>query len=402
MLCTGCQVKEASRLECPSCKKLGINGSFFCDQACFKNNWGTHKIVHNIVKMSADAESDKNSTLPANMRNYPFTGTMRPVYPLSPRRAIPKGIKKPDYADDPNGFSPCEAVRERSIRVLNAQEIEGMRKVCRLSREVLDYTASFIRPGITSDELDAICHQASIDRDCYPSPLNYSKFPKSVCISINEVICHGIPDQRPLQEGDIVNLDVSLYHGGFHGDLNATYPVGKVNQESLDLMAATKKSMDEAIKICKPGVPYREIGNKIESIIKPTGYSIVRRYTGHGIHYQFHCEPNVVHYGNSKMPGRMEAGHVFTIEPMINLGTANLDHWRDDWTAVTLDGRRSAQFEETILITETGYEILTRLSASAKKNKKKKAKKTGAVNGTPNDTDADADTPTTGTPAATD
>lgn len=169
-------------------------------------------------------------------------------------------------------------------------------------------------------------------------------------------------------------------------------------------MAATKRSMEEAIKICKPGVPYREIGNRIEEIIKPTGYSIVRRYTGHGIHYLFHCAPNIVHYGNSKMPGRMEVGHVFTIEPMINLGTANLDHWRDDWTAVTLDGRRSAQFEETILITETGYEILTRLSASAKKNKKKKAKKTAApANGeAPSGTDPDTPGTGTGTPAAAD
>jgi methionyl aminopeptidase len=203
-------------------------------------------------------------------------------------------------------------------------------------------------------------------------------------------------------------------HGGFHGDLNATYPVGKIDKESADLIAITKKSMDEAIAICKPGVAYREVGNKIEEVIKPTGFSIVRRYTGHGIHnlvghiqillarwetnVQFHCQPNIVHYGGSKTPGRMEVGQIFTIEPMINLGTHQLDHWKDDWTAVTLDGRRSAQFEETILyvqpldvvieprwwlrITETGYEILTRPSTSSKnKKKKKKSGKGGAVNG---------------------
>lgn len=176
-----------------------------------------------------------------------------------------------------------------------------------ISREVLDILASHVRPGITTDELDRICHEECIKRDAYPSPLNYGGFPKSVCTSVNEVICHvscqvdtqafnapggpiahtsqGIPDQRELVEGDIINLDVSLFHGGFHGDLNATYPVGKVDDESLDLIATTKKSMEEAIAICKPGVAYREIGNKIEEVVKPKGFSIVRRYTGHGIHY---------------------------------------------------------------------------------------------------------------------
>ena len=165
---------------------------------------------------------------------------------------------------------------------------------------MLDITASHIRPGITTDELDEICHNACIERNAYPSPLNYNKFPKSICTSVNEVICHGIPDKRPLVEGDIINLDVSLCvlqsilpmlrlhadHNGFHGDLNATYPVGKVDQESQDLIATTKRAMEEAIAICKPGVPYRDIGNKIEEITRPAGLSIVRRYTGHGIHHQ--------------------------------------------------------------------------------------------------------------------
>ncbi|RSH79262.1 Methionine aminopeptidase 1 [Apiotrichum porosum] len=402
--CAGCSVKEASRLECPNCKKLGINGSFFCDQDCFKSNCeflGKHKMIHNIVKIAAESEESKSSTIPANMRNYAFTGTLRPVYPLSERRVVPSHIPRPDYADHPQGASACEAVRERGVKILNKEEIDGMRRVCRLAREVLDIVASHIKVGVTTDELDRICHEACIERDSYPSPLNYAKFPKSICTSVNEVICHGIPDARPLQDGDIVNLDVTLFHGGFHGDLNATYPVGKCDQESLDLIAATKKSMEEAIAICKPGVPYREIGNKIEEIIKPLGYSIVRRYTGHGIHNLFHCNPNIVHYANSKTPGRMEAGQVFTIEPMINMGTANLDHWRDDWTAVTLDGQRSAQFEETILITETGAEMLTRPSPK-KKNKKKKSKSAANGAAAANAEDTPEGTPETGTPIATD
>ncbi|KAK4686672.1 methionyl aminopeptidase, partial [Tremellales sp. Uapishka_1] len=315
------------------------------------------------------------------MKNYTFTGPLRPVYPLSPTRIVPDHIPRPDYADHPEGRSMLEAVREKSGKILSKEEIEGTRQVCKLAREVLDILATHVKPGVTTDELDAICHQLCIERDAYPSPLNYAGFPKSVCTSVNEVICHGIPDQRPLLEGDIVNLDVTLYKGGYHGDLNATYPVGKCDAESLSLIEASKRSMEEAIAICKPGVPYRDIGNKIEEVINTYGYGIVRRYTGHGIHSLFHCMPNIVHYGGSKTPGRMEAGQIFTIEPMINLGTANLDHWKDNWTAVTLDGRRSAQFEETILITETGVEILTRPPTTSSKNKKKKkkAKTEGAV-----------------------
>ncbi|WVO14025.1 methionine aminopeptidase, type I [Cryptococcus depauperatus] len=338
--------------------------------------------------MANKTESEKLDHIPEHMRSFRYTGSIRPHYPLSPTRAIPSHIEKPDYADHPQGFSMCESVKERSAKILSKEEIEGVRKACRLSREVLDIVASHIRPGITTDELDAICHQACIDRDSYPSPLNYFGFPKSICISVNEVVCHGIPDQRPLQEGDIINLDVSLYHGGFHGDLNMTYPVGKIDQESHDLIETTKKATEAAIAICKPGVPYRDIGNKIEEYVKPKGYGIVRRYTGHGIDRLFHGPPNIVHYGGSKTPGRMEAGQIFTIEPMINLGSSNVEHWNDDWTAVTVDGRRSAQFEETILITETGAEILTRIApSSANKKKKKKKKATKADGSAPIDAD---------------
>lgn len=152
-----------------------------------------------------------------------------------------------------------------------------------LTRKVLNLAAAAIAPGVTTDELDAIVHQETLKRDAYPSPLNYRLFPKSVCTSVNEVICHGIPDARPLEEGDIVNLDVSLYYKGFHGDCNATFPVGKVDKESLDLIETTRKATRDAIAICKPGLPFAEIGNVIESVVKPKGYGIVTRYTGHGI-----------------------------------------------------------------------------------------------------------------------
>ncbi|KAJ9103114.1 hypothetical protein QFC21_002536 [Naganishia friedmannii] len=286
--------------------------------------------------------------IPLNMNNYKWTGTLRPKYPLSAKREVPSHIPRPDYADHPRGESEIEMRGSNKLKNLNAEEIEGMRKVCKLAREVLELTASHIRPGITTDELDKICHEACVARDSYPSPLNYRCFPKSVC-TIGYLGLMIVLIRFGAEEGDIVNLDVTLYHGGFHGDLNATYPVGKVDPASLELIKTTKESLDEAIAICKPGVLYRDIGNKIESVVKPKGFSIVRQYTGHGIDQRFHCNPNIVHYAGSKTPGKMEVGHCFTIEPMINAGTAALDHWKDDWTAVTRDGAKSAQFEDVVL-----------------------------------------------------
>jgi len=216
-----------------------------------------------------------------------------------------------------------------------------------------------VKPGITTDEIDEIVHKATIERNCYPSPLNYRKFPKSVCTSVNEAICHGIPDRRKLVEGDIVNIDVSAYYDGFHGDLNATYPVGEIDEDSKKLIRTTREALDAAIAICKPGVLFRDIGKVIEPIARKDGCSVVRNYTGHGIHELFHCNPNIPHYAKNKAIGSMKPGMAFTIEPMINLGTFEGVHWPDDWTCTTTDGRRSAQFEETLLITETGVEVIT-------------------------------------------
>ncbi|KAJ1308528.1 hypothetical protein OPQ81_004230 [Rhizoctonia solani] len=292
-------------------------------------------------------------------QNFAFTGTLRPVYPLSPRRIVPPEIPRPDYAED--GIPHSERLRDAlTIKILTPEEQESMRTVCRLSREVLDIAAAAIRPGITTDEIDAIVHEETIKRGAYPSPLNYREFPKSVCISVNEVVCHGIPDQRKLEEGDIVNLDVSLYYKGFHGDLNETYPVGKISEESQKLIRTTRKCLDAAIAMCKPGTLFRDLGKTIEPIARAQGCSVVRNYTGHGIHNLFHCVPNITHYAKNKMVGMMKPGMCFTIEPMINLGSSwEVDHWPDNWTAVTIDGKRSAQFEETLLITETGVEVLT-------------------------------------------
>jgi len=339
--------KPPARLECPACHKLGITGSFFCEQACFKQNWKSHKKVHDVA----------NSTAAGPFNPFPsfrFTGSLRPAYPLSPRRAVPDHIPRPDYAKDGIPYSEQKGY-STPIKILNEAEKQAMRVACRLGREVLDLAASHVKPGVTTDEIDAVVHAATIERGAYPSPLNYRNFPKSVCTSVNEVICHGIPDQRKLVEGDIVNLDISLYYNGFHADLNATYPVGKIAEESEILIRTTRQCLDEAIKTCRPGTLFRDLGKAIEPIARANGCSVVRMYTGHGIHNLFHCLPNIPHYAKNKATGQMKEGMCFTIEPMINLGkNYDVEHWPDEWTAVTVDGKRSAQFEECLLITADG------------------------------------------------
>jgi methionyl aminopeptidase len=298
---------------------------------------------------------------PQDFLMFSFTGPLRPGK-LSAKRTVPKHIGRPDYADHPQGISACEEAdsRGRSDPIcLDEAAIAAMRKVCKFGREVLDLAGRAVRPGITGDDLDRIVHEACIERNCYPSPLNYRCFPKSVCTSVNEVICHGIPDSYVLQDGDIVNIDVTVYHGGYHGDLNETYYVGKPDEASRRLVIGAYKCLQAAIAQVKPGQLYRNIGNQVEATATPLGLSVVRTYCGHGIHKLFHTNPTVPHYAKNKAPGVMAAGHVFTVEPMINAGRYEDTIWPDDWTAVTKDGKRSAQFEETLLVTETGCEVLT-------------------------------------------
>ncbi|SAM01724.1 hypothetical protein [Absidia glauca] len=369
--CQSPDCDKPAKLQCPSCLKLKIEGSFFCSQECFKKNWNTHKAVHKAKKDSQPHDP---------FTNYSYTGSLRAVYPLSATRTVPEEIERRKYAPlyslrllliHPHTLTPQadysvssipvseERARGSAIKVLSDKEIEAMRKVCKIGREVLDIGAAAIRPGITTDEIDRIIHEATIERGAYPSPLNYYKFPKSVCTSVNEVICHGIPDQRPLKDGDIVNLDVSCYFEGFHGDLNETYLVGNVDAKGQLLVKTARECLEKAIALVKPGVRYRDFGKVIEDHAKKHGFSVVRTFCGHGINQLFHCSPNVPHYANNKAVGIMKAGHVFTIEPMICEGTWRDQLWPDNWTAVTVDGGRSAQFEHTLLVTETGVEILT-------------------------------------------
>ncbi|CAO3622685.1 unnamed protein product [Cunninghamella echinulata] len=199
-----------------------------------------------------------------------------------------------------------------------------MREVCRITREVLEIAAKAVRVGITTDEIDRIVHEATIERGAYPSPLNYNYFPKSCCTSINEVICHGIPDQRPLEDGDIINIDISCFYKGFHGDTNGTYLVGNVDEVGKKLVQTTKECLEKAIAMVKPGVRYRDFGKVIEEHATKNGFSVVRSFVGHGINEFFHCAPNIPHYANNKAIGIIRPGHIFTIEPMICEGD-----WKD-------------------------------------------------------------------------
>lgn len=269
---------------------------------------------------------------------------------------------RPDYAEHPDGIPLSEQAAKHSsvIKVLTEEEIEGVTLASKLAREVLDVALGAAEVGVTTDELDRLVHEASIERDCYPSPLNYYKFPKSCCTSVNEVICHGIPDMRPLQDGDLLNVDITVYHNGFHGDLNETVFIGNVDKTARKLVEVTHECLSKAIEAVMPGVRYREIGNIIQKHAQSHGFSVVRSYCGHGIHRLFHTAPSVPHYAKNKAIGIMKAGHCFTIEPMISEGTWHDAVWPDSWTAVTADGKRSAQFEQTLLVTDTGCEILTR------------------------------------------
>jgi len=287
---------------------------------------------------------------------FPYTGTTRPGK-QTPTRKIPAGIKKPDYANDgrPKARGPALPWQ---IEVKNQGDIEAMRAAGRVAREVLDAAGRAVAVGVTTESIDALVHQETIARGAYPSPLNYHGFPKSCCTSVNEVICHGIPDSSVLKDGDIVNVDITCYFGGYHGDCSETFLVGEVDEAGKQLVKVTHDCWQAAIDYCKPGQLYKGIGSIIEEYIKPHGYTTVTHFCGHGIGKIFHTTPNILHYKNNE-PGKMEVGHVFTIEPMICEGTQKHVEWQDQWTATTRDGKRSAQFEHTLLVTPTGVEALT-------------------------------------------
>ena len=289
------------------------------------------------------------------------TAIRDPLVPgrLSPRRSVPASITRPEYVD-----RPAPAPFEGSD-VQSAETIEAMRIAGRIAADALVEIGRNVRPGISTDELDRIGHEFLIDHGAYPSTLGYRGYPKSLCSSLNEVICHGIPDSTELVDGDICNIDITAFIGGVHGDTNATFLAGGVREEARLLVERTHEATMRAIRAVRPGRPLSVVGRVIESYAKRFDYGVVRDFTGHGISTSFHSGLIVPHYDDPRIDVELREGMTFTIEPMLTLGTYQHEMWDDGWTAVTRDRRWTAQFEHTIVVTSDGAEILTLPSDNA-------------------------------------
>ncbi|KAK3041277.1 hypothetical protein RJ639_001379, partial [Escallonia herrerae] len=314
---------------------------------------------------------------------------------VSPRLLVPDHIPKPPYL----GSNELPEISSE-YQIPDAEGIGHMRAACELAARVLDYAGTLVRPSVTTNEIDKAVHQMIIDAGAYPSPLGYGRFPKSVCTSVNECMCHGIPDSRQLQDGDIINIDVTVYLNGYHGDTSKTFLCGNVDDSMKRLVKVTEECLEKGIAVCKDGALFRKIGKRIRAMLdhaknndeirresephekqvyvlydtalaknclddfvsehaEKFGYGVVDRFVGHGVGTVFHSEPLIYHHRNDQ-PGFMVEGQTFTIEPILTLGSIKCKTWEDNWTTLTADGSPAAQFEHTILITRTGAEILTR------------------------------------------
>ena len=272
---------------------------------------------------------------------------------LSPTRRVPADIPRPEYVGKkmPSRYTGSDEQTPETI--------EKMRIAGRIAAQALVEVGRAVKPGVTTDELDRVGHEFLCDHGAYPSTLGYRGYPKSLCTSINEVICHGIPDSTVLKDGDIVNIDITGFINGVHGDTNATFEVGEVDETAHLLVERTRESLDRAIKAVRPGRQINVIGRVIEAYAARFGYGVVRLFTGHGISTAFHSGLIIPHYDDPRSTAEMKPGMTFTIEPMLTLGTIEHRMWADGWTAVTMDGKLTAQFEHTLVVTETGAEILT-------------------------------------------
>jgi methionyl aminopeptidase len=271
---------------------------------------------------------------------------------LSPARPVPASITRPEYVGR-------RYPRTGEPEVKDPDTIERMRVACRLAAGALAEVGRHVAPGVTTDELDRIGHEYLISRGAYPSTLGYRGYPKSLCTSLNEVICHGIPDDTVVSDGDIVNIDITAFIGGVHGDTNATFLAGDADSESRLLVERTREALARAIRAVAPGRSLNVIGRVIESYARRFGYGVVRDFTGHGIGTTFHSGLIVPHFDDPDATTVIEQGMTFTIEPMLTLGTIDYEVWPDGWTVLTADRKRTAQFEHTLLVTADGAEILT-------------------------------------------
>mmetsp|Transcript_4028 Transcript_4028/g.7067 ORF Transcript_4028/g.7067 Transcript_4028/m.7067 type:complete len:306 (+) Transcript_4028:78-995(+) len=287
----------------------------------------------------------------------PQLGLGRPVVKgtVSAALGVPDAIPAPPYAgtgDDPLSGQTYSLIDPKS------EEFTRMRDACAHARETLEYAGSLVEPGVTTDYIDRKVHEHTLARGIYPSPYGYRHFPKSLCSSVNEVMCHGIPDDRELEEGDIVNLDVSCYVGGYHGDTSKTFKVGNVSEKASRLTDVTEQCLADCIALVGPGVPLRNVGELVAQTCEKHGYDTSRTFCGHGIGSTFHMLPYVLHFRNAD-DLVLAPNMVFTIEPILCEGSQDHVLWEDGWTVATKDGGLSAQFEHTIIITDHGAEILT-------------------------------------------
>ncbi|OMO90208.1 hypothetical protein CCACVL1_07464 [Corchorus capsularis] len=273
---------------------------------------------------------------------------------VSPRLPVPDHIPKPPYF----GSNILPEISS-DYQIHDAEGLAKMRAACELAARVLNHAGTLVRPSVTTDEIDKAVHEMIIEAGAYPSPLGYGGFPKSVCTSVNECMCHGIPDSRQLQNGDIINIDVTVYLNGYHGDTSKTFLCGDVAGPLERLVKVTEECMEKGIAVCKDGASLKKIGKRISEHAEKYGYGVVERFVGHGVGTIFHSEPIIMHHRNES-PGVMLEGQTFTIEPILTMGSIECITWPDNWTTVSADGSPAAQFEHTILITRTGAEILTK------------------------------------------
>ncbi|MEN9798116.1 MAG: type methionyl aminopeptidase [Pseudomonadota bacterium] len=313
------------------------------NDACWCGSGQKYKKCHR----GEDATGTRTAAAPAAKRVMPGV--------VSPRRPVPAHVPPTDYFESgiPGKGAPGDP----------ATALQRLRRACRAAAEVLQETAAALAPGVTTDFIDGVCHEAYLKRGGFPSTLNYHGFPKSLCTSVNDVILHGIPDSRPLEEGDVINLDITIYLDGMHGDCSATFAVGKTDPESERLVRVTHEAMMLGIEAVRPGARVYDIGRAIQAHADRNGFGVVREYCGHGIGHVFHRDPTIPHYFDKKFDTVLEEGMVFTVEPMLTAGSPRIRTWDDDWTVVTADGKRAAQFEHTVRVSRDGVEILTRLDA---------------------------------------
>lgn len=286
--------------------------------------------------------------MPRDANNHLIPGT------LSAMRKVPTGIVRPEYVGKP---APAKFT---GSDIKTPDQIERIRAAGKIAAQAIAIVGLECKPGVTTDELDAIAHEFIISQGAYPSTLGYRGYPKSICSSINEIICHGIPDNTVLQDGDIINIDITAYLDGYHGDSNQTFLVGEVLENIRLLVERTREALMRGIAVVAPGRELNLIGRTIESYAKRFGYGVVRDFTGHGIGEAFHSGLIVPHYDSAPLYSEIiQPGMVFTIEPMLTLGTHEYNMWADGWTVATKDHSITAQFEHTLVVTETGAEILT-------------------------------------------